>query len=290
MADLPTLDVVRNWQAERERIDDGVAVVNAQAKAILYKQEQLEGTRAHLRWSIERWNTERPFKDFLRLPLEVREMIYNRYIENIDPYGKYISIDHNVFFPDACAQSIALVSKQVREEFLNWLGVDRPLDLMMLLRVILRRRNTRIRRACWDRMPAHIIDRVRIIDIQAGTRCYVIYRLQVSKAELTMLEDHRRPADPRRPQHINPSDVHWERVRLVAAMIIEEGGKLKKEHVELLADALKDDDDMTDPQAWLQQALARGEASRKLKTGKGRQQLPVSFLGSDAWWLEKWSR
>ncbi|GIZ44807.1 hypothetical protein CKM354_000799400 [Cercospora kikuchii] len=290
MADLPTLKVVRGWQAECDRTEDELAVVNEQAKTILHKQKQLEKTRHKLRTSIHFWNTRREFKDFLRLPFEIREMIYDRHIERIHSHGEYIYIDHNVFFLDEYAKSIALVSKQVREEYLNWLGVNRPLDLMMFLRVILRRRSTRSKRAAWDRLPAQMIDRVRIVDIQAGTRCYVKYRLQVAKAELTMLEDHRTPVVPRRPRNIEPSDVHWGRVRLVADLIVKEGGRLKKEHLELLIDALKDDDDIHDSQAWLNQALERRETAKKLRTGKGKKKLPDSFPGSDAWWLEKWGR
>ncbi|PIA94632.1 hypothetical protein CB0940_08644 [Cercospora beticola] len=284
MADRSSLELVRDWQAERDTIDDELVVVNAQATTILQKQKQLERRQSRLRCTIEYWNTTRPFKHFLRLLVEIREMIYNRYIERIHSHGKYISVDRNVFFPDEYAKSIALVSKQVREEYLNWLGLNRPLDLMMLLRVILRRQFTRSKRAAWDRLPAQMIDRVRIVDIQAGTRCYVKYRLQVARAELTMLEDHRRPGK------IDPSDVHWGRVRLVAEIIIGEGGKLKKKHLELLIDALKDNDDIIDSQAWLNQALERGEAAKKLRTGKGRKKLPDSFPGSDAWWLEKWGR
>lgn len=277
MDDGLTFEVVRDWYTQRTETDDELAIVNAQVKSLLCRQQQLRDKRIHLRQSIKLWNAKRTFDPFLRLPLEIREMIYDRYASK------------NKHFHALYAENIALACKQVREEYFNWLGWNRPMVLQMLFGILLRRPVPERPRSLWPEMPGQILERGRLLDIEVNDSYTVICRLNLTSGELkTILDD--RPSRDNKPmlreekesvQHRDEMDMYLDRVRVVGAMIAREGAGLRKEHVEFFYVALKDFRGATDPQAWEDRLVEVRAYLRRMEKMASLGVSPNAYWGID---------
>ncbi|GIZ44797.1 hypothetical protein CKM354_000798400 [Cercospora kikuchii] len=107
-------EVIRALDARAEKTQDELEAVEAQIRRLKRRRRQLQLTDYHVQRQIEQWHYNRKFEPFLRLPLEIRQIVYGYYASPWTFLGAYY-------------QAIGIVSKQVRDEFLSWLGINRPL-------------------------------------------------------------------------------------------------------------------------------------------------------------------
>lgn len=110
-------EVIRKLNARTEQTCDELAAVDAELMQLQARQKQLE----HRRWRLEHakfclqrqthaWNFNRKLERFLHFPPEIREIIYSYYFPSTDT------------FAEGCKNIITLVSQQIRDEVIDWLG------------------------------------------------------------------------------------------------------------------------------------------------------------------------
>ncbi|GIZ44805.1 hypothetical protein CKM354_000799200 [Cercospora kikuchii] len=248
---------MNNMEVMQAGAVDELATTDARIEQLREKLRQLDELRDPLLLRIEKWNQNRPFPPFLRLPRELREMIYDRYNSDTTCYH------------EGYLRSLAQICRQVREEYIEWLGWNRPLVVDRWLYYLYRRYIDRGQiESVWPSMRAQIIRRVQLVDVEARPEAAADCRLNVASGEVSLIELTETDdliQKQRWRQVPGKSSVCFERLRLLGKFIAEDGGAVEKEHFDLIFAVSRIDTGPTDPQAWLRSELQQAETTKILE-------------------------
>lgn len=249
MGDETNLDVIRALNTQHDKVHIKLSAVEAKIARLEEKRKRLEPTRDRLRKKIRKWHRRRPFAPFVRLPLEIREMIYASYV------------DIELSFHVAYNMKMALVPKPIREEFLSWLSWNRPLFWIDMTPIMVNAfqcygRSRYVEQRAWSRVPAQMLNRVRKIDI-GNVPPQGICTLLVASGEMRL----NRPPTPVGRQ-LTKVEMRWDALQLVAAMIAKEGTGLKRSHLMWISAALRGEQSLADLEAEMQYEIHNGARLR----------------------------
>ncbi|CAK1365013.1 hypothetical protein CB0940_08643 [Cercospora beticola] len=261
MGDETNLDVIRTLNTQHDKVHGKISAIESKIAQLEEKRKQLELTRDMLRKNIRKWHRRRPFAPFLRLPLEIREMIYACYVE----IGLSFHVAYNM--------KMALVSKPIREEFLSWLGWNRPLFWVDICPVIQNAyrwhgQSRYAEQRGWSRVPTQMLRRVRMIDIGNGPP-QGISTLLVASGEMRL---NRPPTPPGRQKA--KVEMRWDAFQLVAAMIAKEGTGLKRSHLMWISAASRGEQSLADLEAEMQYEIDNGPRVRTAMDGLFERHAP----------------
>ncbi|CAK1365012.1 hypothetical protein CB0940_08642 [Cercospora beticola] len=168
---------MKNAEVMQTGAVDKIATTDAEIEQLREQLRQLDELRDPLLLRIETWKQNRPFQQFLRLPRDVREMIYDRYNSDTTCYH------------EGYLRNLAQICKQVREEYLDWLGWNRPLVVDRWLCYLFRRYIGRGQtESVWPNMPAQIISRAQLVDVKARPEAAADCRLNVASGEVRLIQ------------------------------------------------------------------------------------------------------
>ncbi|GIZ44806.1 hypothetical protein CKM354_000799300 [Cercospora kikuchii] len=249
MGDETNLDVIRTLNTQHDKVHNKLSAVEAKIARLEEKRKRLQPTRDRLRKKIRKWHRRRPFAPFVRLPLEIREMIYACYVD--------IDLSSHV----AYNMKMALVSKPIREEFLSWLGWNRPLFWCDVTPTMVNAfecygRSRYVEQRAWARVPAQMLNRVRKIDI-GNIPPPGICTLLVASGEMRL---NRPRTPPGRP--LSRIEMRWDALQLVAAMIAKQGTGLQRSHLMWISAALRGEQSLADLEAEMQYEIDNGPRLR----------------------------
>lgn len=161
--------------------------LQARTQRLHRMNQRLEIIGEDLKSQIANWESNRPFHFFLRLPLELRDLIWNQCF-NASCSGRRLedswrclgnSRSHLEDSWSNSAQSghnnaIAFVCSQLRKEYLDWLYRERPLHIVFVAEGFRRVRYDEIDhlriptfgRWNWDSTPDDLLARARVVKVE----------------------------------------------------------------------------------------------------------------------------
>ncbi|PPJ50291.1 hypothetical protein CBER1_04900 [Cercospora berteroae] len=251
MADSANLNVITILDAQYEEIDgkakeleEKMALLDRQRKYLEAKRSELEPSRVLLKDNIAMWYSNRTFKLFLQLPLEIREMIYA------------YRIPTRMSYHTGYRSPVARISKQLREEFLSWLAWNRPMIWSDTTRfvddVYPRSGHHRLaEKRMWSILAAKMLSHVKMIDIFRDSHIGGTVRIVVASGELRFHGLSKGRAESKMRNRAQP------RLQLVATTIAKEGVGLKNWHFSWIHTALSTNKSLADLEAEMQHDIAR---------------------------------
>lgn len=262
-------EVIRALDARAEKTRDELLEIEEEIEWLLGRRSRLRLANYFVQQQIEEWHYNRKFEPFFRLPLEIRRMVY----------GHYVAEDT---FLSAYDEPIVLVCKQVREEFLDWLGIDRPLLVPLKLKysssgsVPTFHKPNHILRTIWSEMPAQAIGRVRCLDIRIEDGGDVCCKLYVASGQVQFIDS----SNGLGMLQVNGiAETFREKLQLVGSMIVNEGSGLRNIHLKWLVRVLTQKGRSL---ADMERKLSR-EVEARLSLPTGFSQLPFPDCGSEDW-------
>ncbi|PPJ50292.1 hypothetical protein CBER1_04901 [Cercospora berteroae] len=260
-------EVIRALDARADKTLNELAEIEQEIEGLLGRRSRLRLTNYFVQQQIEEWHYNRKFEPFLRLPLEIRQMVYDHYV----PYDTFIS---------AYTEPIILVCKQVREEFLDWLAINRPLLVPLWLKYSSSgstptfHKPSHVLRTIWSETPAQVIERVRCLDILIEDGGDVCCKLYVASGQVRFVESSNGLGIL---QFQGIAEIFLEKVQLVGSMIVKEGSGLRNVHLKWLVRVLTQKGRSL---ADMERKLSR-EVEARLLLRTGFQQLPFPAYGSE---------
>lgn len=112
----------RAIQKQQKCVDADIERLEAQQEVLRSQDYRLGHLTERIEEQIRDWELARPFHCFLRLPIELRGLVW-------DEYFVHGCRGVNDCFRHGYIKPITLVCKRVREEVLDWLLANRPLTI-----------------------------------------------------------------------------------------------------------------------------------------------------------------
>ncbi|CAK1365010.1 hypothetical protein CB0940_08641 [Cercospora beticola] len=262
-------EVIRALDARAEKTQDELLEIEEEIEWLLGRRSRLQLTNYFVQKQIEEWHYNRKFEPFLRLPLEIRQMVYDHYIAQDT-------------FLSAYDEPIVFVCKQMREEFLDWLGINRPLLVPLKLKYSSSgsaptfSKPHHFLRTVWSDIPAQIVDRVRCLDIRIEAGGDVCCKLYVASGQVRFIESSNGLGIL---QFQGIAETFREKLQLVGSLIAKEGSGLRNIHLKWLVRVLTQKGRSL---ADMERKLSR-EVQARLSLPTGFNQLPFSDCGSEDW-------
>ncbi|KAI5357167.1 hypothetical protein Slin14017_G124880 [Septoria linicola] len=124
-----------NDEHDFERLEAEQAAVRPRQSDLKSKMDDLKSERDCLKLSVRDWERRRHFVYFTRLPIELREMIYAEYFQNLtihDYRPGRRPPRHTDSFKAGSLSSLTMACKQLRLELTDWLSKHRTIVMFFM--------------------------------------------------------------------------------------------------------------------------------------------------------------